>query len=93
MSYTVGGDTVTYAYNDDGIRVSQNVAGTIHEYMLDGSRIIGEIVKNASGVEQYRLTYLYDEQDGLPVGMQYRTPSMGKNVWYTYWFEKNLQIN
>ena len=42
-------------------------------------------------MEQYRLTYLYDEFDGLPVGMQYRTPSMGQNAWHTYWFEKNLQ--
>lgn len=25
------------------------------------------------------------------VGMQYRSPSMAQNAWYTYWFEKNLQ--
>lgn len=62
------------------------------EYLLDGSRIIGEIVRNASGVEQYRLTYLYDDLDGSPVGMQYRAPTtMGQNEWHTYWFEKNLQ--
>ena len=34
--------------------------------------------------------YLYDES-GAPIGMQYRNKSDAKNVFYTYYFEKNLQ--
>ena len=37
-----------------------------------------------------RLIYLYDES-GSPIGMQYREPSMAEGVFYTFWFEKNLQ--
>ncbi|MBO4308635.1 MAG: hypothetical protein J5885_02275 [Clostridia bacterium] len=36
------------------------------------------------------LIYLYDS-DGSPIGMQYREPSMAEGVFYTFWFEKNLQ--
>ena len=36
------------------------------------------------------LLYLYDE-NGAPVGLQYRNKSDAKNVFYTYYFEKNLQ--
>ena len=38
----------------------------------------------------YLLIYLYDE-NGAPIGMRYRTPSMAKNVFQNYFFEKNLQ--
>ena len=34
--------------------------------------------------------YLYDES-GAPIGLQYRNKSDAKNVFYTYYFEKNLQ--
>ena len=36
------------------------------------------------------LVYLYDES-GAPIGLQYRNKSDAKNVFYTYYFEKNLQ--
>ena len=36
------------------------------------------------------LVYLYDES-GAPLGLQYRNKSDAKNVFYTYYFEKNLQ--
>ena len=31
------------------------------------------------------------DADGSPIGMQYRTTSMAKGDFYTFWFEKNLQ--
>ena len=86
---------MTFRYNDAGIRVEKTVDESesgyywTHQYLTDGSRIISEIVYNGSA-EAYRLIYLYDES-GAPIGMQYRTPSMAQGVFYTYWFEKNLQ--
>ncbi len=62
--------------------------GTTHRYLLDGSRIVEEIV--GGNYERYRLIYLYDAE-GSPIGMQFRTPSMAEGVFYTFWFEKNLQ--
>ena len=49
-----------------------------------------ELQLSGGVVEDYRLIYLYDES-GAPIGMQHRTPSMAQGVFYTYWFEKNLQ--
>ena len=36
------------------------------------------------------IVYLYDE-NGSPIGMQFRMSSMAANTFYTFWFEKNLQ--
>ena len=80
---------IFYTYNDQGIRTSKNVDGTLHTYYLDGSKIITEVV-SSNDTEQYRLIYLYDAE-GAPIGLQYRDPSMAESVFYTYWFEKNLQ--
>ena len=50
------------------------------------------LVQSSSGAEtpNHFLVYLYDE-NGAPVGLQYRNKSDAKNVFYTYYFEKNLQ--
>ena len=40
--------------------------------------------------ESYTLVYLYDE-NGAPIGMRYRTPSMSANTFQNFFFEKNLQ--
>lgn len=77
-------DEITFTYNDDGIRTSKTVNGVKHTYILSGSKIISE----SWGI--HFCIYLYDES-GSPIGMQYRTSSMAKDVFYTFWFEKNLQ--
>ena len=77
-------DEITFTYNDDGIRTSKTVNGIKHTYILSGSKIISE----SWGI--HFCIYLYDES-GSPIGMQYRTSSMAKDVFYTFWFEKNLQ--
>ncbi len=83
-SATYGSNTITYTYNDEGIRTSKNVSGIEHIYHLDGSRIIAEEWGNSLCI------YLYDA-DGRPVGMQYRAKGMAEGEFYTFWFEKNLQ--
>ncbi len=71
--------------------LSKVIDGTIYQHLLDVSRIIGEIVNNPYGIEIYRLIYLYNDYDGSPIGIKYRTPDMGKDSYYCYCFEKNLQ--
>ena len=75
---------LSYDYNDEGIRTSKTVNGVEHTYYLSGSQIVAEEWGSNLCV------YLYDA-DGSPIGMQYRTTSMAKGDFYTFWFEKNLQ--
>ena len=94
MSMNVGQFLYTFAYNADGIRTVKTNGSTIHHYTLNGSQIVTETwtTKSSSGAEtpNHFLVYLYDE-NGAPVGLQYRNKSDAKNVFYTYYFEKNLQ--
>ena len=76
--------TTSYTYNSDGIRTSKNVNGVLHEYILDGSRIVAEKWGNNL------LVYLYDEA-GSPIGLKYRTSSYSEGVYDYYFFEKNIQ--
>ena len=73
-----------FAYNDEGIRTQKIANGAVHTYHLSGSQIISEEWGN------HLLVYLYDS-NGSPMGMQYRRSSMAEDVFYTFWFEKNLQ--
>ena len=75
---------LSYDYNDEGIRTKKVVKGVEHTYHLSGSQIVAEEWGSNLCV------YLYDA-DGAPIGMQYRTTSMAKGDFYTFWFEKNLQ--
>ena len=75
---------LSYDYNDEGIRTKKVVNGVEHTYYLSGSQIVAEEWGSNLCV------YLYDA-DGAPIGMQYRTTSMAKGDFYTFWFEKNLQ--
>ena len=63
-----GGKTLSFTYNDEGIRTSKTVDGVKHAYTLDGSRIMTETWGNEM------LVYLYDDE-GMPMGMMYRTSS------------------
>lgn len=79
-----GSYTLEFKYNDEGLRTSKTVNGIEHSYYLSGSQIV---------MEQWGTNlciYLYDD-DGSPIGMQFRTNSMAKDTYYTFWFEKNLQ--
>ena len=84
----------TFAYNADGIRTVKTNGSTIHHYTLNGSQIVTETwtTKSSSGAEtpNHFLVYLYDE-NGAPVGLQYRNKTYGTYTFDTYYFEKNLQ--
>ena len=80
---TKGNKTLTFKYNDEGIRTSKTVNGVEHIYTLNGSQIVSESWGNNT------LIYLYDES-GAPIGMQYRQSGMAEGLFYTFFFEKNL---
>ena len=80
---TKGSYTLSFKYNDEGIRTSKTVNGVEHIYTLNGSQIVSETWGNNT------LIYLYDET-GSPIGMQYRTSSMAEDVFVNFFFEKNL---
>lgn len=81
---TVGSNTLSFTYNHDGIRTSKTVNGVVHNYTVSGSLILTE----EWGTNL--VVYLYDN-NGAPIGMRYRTSSMAEGVFYTFWFERNLQ--
>ena len=81
---TVGSNTLSFTYNHDGIRTSKTVNGVVHNYTVSGALILTE----EWGTNL--VVYLYDA-NGAPIGMRYRTSSMAKGVFYTFWFDKNLQ--
>ncbi len=79
-----GSYTLSFTYDDNGIRTSKTVNGVEHVYTLNGSQIVSEAWGNELVI------YIYDAQ-GSPIGMQYRSTKMPATDFYTYWFEKNLQ--
>ena len=79
-----GSKTMSFTYNDEGIRTSKTVNGVKHTYKLNGSQIVSE------EWEDKLIIYLYDST-GMPIGMMYRTTSYTVDQWDIFWFEKNLQ--
>ena len=76
--------TVSYEYDDTGIRTSKTVNGVKHTYTLEGSKIISESYGDVF------IVYLYNENNE-PIGMLYRKSSYEKAVFDEYYFTKNLQ--
>ena len=79
---------ITFTYNADGIRTSKTVYDVEHKYILNGTQIIGETWLD--GEVEYLILYLYDE-NGTPIGMQFRTNEYDPDEYATYYFDKNLQ--
>ena len=79
---------VTFTYNADGIRTGKTTYGYEHKYYLDGTQITAEMWTQ-NNVE-YLLYYLYDE-NGAPIGLQYRTSNYASGVFDFFFFDKNLQ--
>ena len=75
-------DTNTYKYNNDGIRIQKRTNTQIHDYILDGTNIVKEIVTDTTNCPRYTNEYLYD-LDGTVCGLKYNGVA--------YYFYKNLQ--
>ena len=74
----------SFTCNEDGIRTSKTVNGVEHIYYINGTQILAE----EWGTNL--LVYVYDV-NGAPIGMRYRRSTDTEGVWYTFWYEKNLQ--
>ena len=79
-----GSKTMSFEYNDEGIRTSKTVNNVKHSYYLNGSQIVAEQWSDKL------IVYLYDAT-GAPMGMMYRTTAYAEEQWDVFWFEKNLQ--
>ena len=82
-----GSYSLSFTYNENGIRTSKTINAVKHEYILDGTNIIAE-KWGASGVTHY-IEYIYDA-NGV-IGMIYHNTSMSVAEFEYYYFEKNLQ--
>ncbi|MBO4873108.1 MAG: hypothetical protein J5496_06805 [Lachnospiraceae bacterium] len=71
-----GTNTISYAYNNDGIRISKTVNGVTTSYTLDGTKVI----KETTGSDT--IWYYYDES-GAPVVFRLNST--------LYLYTKNLQ--
>ena len=80
---TLDAESITFKYNDEGLRTSKTVDGVTTNYYYNGSQLIAE---EANGIV---ILYMYNST-GI-VGFRYRNPSYARNVWDTYLYEKNLQ--
>ncbi len=83
MTAANNGNTLSFTYNDEGLRTSKTVNGVVHKYYLSGSLIVGEEWGNNL------LIYLYDV-NGSPIGMQHKNTASTTNTWSTYWFERDV---
>ncbi len=80
---TANGKTLSFTYNDQGMRLTKTVDGVTHTYSLDGDRIVAEEWGNQL------LVYFYDD-DGLPMGMMYRNSSYADKQFDYYLYEKDV---
>lgn len=72
----------TYKYNNEGIRIRKQTSTEIHEYILDGTNIVKEVVTDTANCPKYVNEYLYD-LDGTVCGLKHNDTA--------YYFYKNLQ--
>ena len=79
-----GTKTMSFTYDDNGLRTTKTVNGVTTEYFWDGGRLIAE--KSSGGLAMY----IYDAS-GSVIGMQYREADYAADEWDIYWYEKNLQ--
>ena len=74
--------TNSYKYNNEGIRIKKTTSSEIHEYILDGTNIVKEIITDICNCPKYINEYLYD-LDGTVCGIKHNGTA--------YYFYKNLQ--
>ena len=80
---TSGSKTMSFSYNDEGIRTKKTVNGVETKYYLFGSQIMSEKTDTRTIVYIYDATY-------SPIGMMYRKNNYAENVFDVFWFEKNI---
>ena len=75
--------TISYTYNDEGLRIGKTVNGVQHRYVMIGTQLISEII----GAEI--VTYFYDAS-GRPIGMRYMNTDDSFALEHYFYFELNI---
>ncbi|MBQ2793110.1 MAG: RHS repeat-associated core domain-containing protein [Clostridia bacterium] len=78
-----GTNTMSFTYNDSGLRTSKTVNGVTTEYYWNGNLLAAE------KSPYYLIIYNYDAS-GRPIGMAYRESTYTQYQWDIYWFDLNL---
>ncbi|MBR3681097.1 MAG: hypothetical protein IKL79_03750 [Clostridia bacterium] len=78
-----GTNTMSFTYNDNGLRTSKTVNGVTTEYYWNGNLLAAE------KSPYYLIIYNYDAS-GRPIGMAYRESTYTQYQWDIYWFDLNL---
>ena len=84
MTATKGTNTMSFAYDSDGLRVAKTVNGVTTHYVYDGELLLAEYTDTTTVV------YIYDA-NGSPIGFKCRLNSYVDDAWDVYWYGKNLQ--
>jgi RHS repeat-associated protein len=77
QSYSKDNTTVTYTYDNSGLRLSKNVNGTLYTYLYHGGNLMQETVGTNI------LDYFYDAS-GNPLAVKYRTSANATGTYYYY---------
>lgn len=88
-SSTIGSNTYTYKYNQDGIRIEKNVGTLKYEYTLNGTQIIREKVTN--GATLLKDSYFYYDASGLVSSAKVIVHSGTTSTQYNLVFDTNIQ--
>ena len=86
MSYTNGSTSITYAYNEDGLRLNKTVGTNKTEYYYNGSVLIGMKIGTGSSAKVLRFSY---DAGGNVVAVDYS--SNNGSSFTTYYYLRNAQ--
>ena len=93
-SATRGSNSISYKYNSDGIRIEKTVDGKLHEYFLDGTTILREVVYTGgtsnTGIEK-DILYYYDASGFISSATVYTLSNNSLTGTYTYLYRTNIQ--
>ena len=78
-----GTNTMSFTYDDNGLRTSKTVNGITTEYYWNGNLLVAE------KTQYYTIVYNYDAS-GRPIGMAYHGSDYTQYQWDVYWFDLNL---
>ena len=84
VSALTSGKSMSFTYNEEGLRVTKTVNGETTHFIYDGSLLIAEY--NDSAI----IVYIYDAA-GSPIGFKVKSLNTSSDVWNVFWYEKNLQ--
>ena len=83
MTAIKGTKNMSFAYDEEGVRISKTVNGVTTNYYYQGTMLYAEETNSEI------IVYFYD-QNGAPVGFQYRGADYARGVWDFYAYEKNI---